>query len=242
MNGKVYDHSGGHEIFLKKLSRQFQVFLGAQLILQSDIEGVSQLCVLPPTQNNRHPETGNGCRVLWDSCQRQRKGGTSCPERSDAKFVAFATQLRRTHIFSAGEYRSAHCRQVMIPTPLLQLGFSRSLLYGYEKTAAFQRHPGSLCMALMFVRCALIFCHGVRVRIFGFQHSPQTPRSRGQIPAQVPYVLHPSWGDPSGRARGHRENEQCSFAFLYYTHNFARYNLSYYIIKMFKDENAPLCP
>ena len=48
MDGKVYDHPGCHEGFLQELPRQFQVFLEAQLILQGDIEGVSQLRILSP--------------------------------------------------------------------------------------------------------------------------------------------------------------------------------------------------
>ena len=46
MDGEVYDHPGCHEFFLQKLPCQFQVFLEAQFILQGDIEGISQLCVL----------------------------------------------------------------------------------------------------------------------------------------------------------------------------------------------------
>ena len=48
MDGEVYDHPGCHEVFLQELLRQFQVLLEAQLILQGNIKGVSQLRVLPP--------------------------------------------------------------------------------------------------------------------------------------------------------------------------------------------------
>ena len=48
MDGEVNNHPSCHEVILQELSREFQVFLKAQLILQGDIKGVSQLRILPP--------------------------------------------------------------------------------------------------------------------------------------------------------------------------------------------------
>lgn len=46
MNTKIHGHPVSHKILEKKRSGNLQIFLKCQFILQGNIEGISQLCIV----------------------------------------------------------------------------------------------------------------------------------------------------------------------------------------------------